>query len=111
MRRSAIICFALVITIGLSLTGCGSGSSTGTTPITPTITIAPATLSMNFGQFVQLTPTMIDANGVQFFTPTPVYASNNPNIQVTAAGFVCAGTWNSLTTPTVCTPDPTFTAI
>ncbi|MCU1286433.1 MAG: Fibronectin type domain protein [Acidobacteriales bacterium] len=111
MRRSAIICFTLVFIIGLSFTACGGGSSTGTTPATPTITISPANLSLNFGQFVQLTPTMTDANGVQVFTPTPVYASSSPNVQVTAAGFVCAGTWNSLTTPTVCTPDPTFTSV
>jgi uncharacterized protein YjdB len=103
MRQSQLIGFllalGLIIVIGIS--GCGGGSSS-TTTTGPTMTVSPTSLSMNFGQFVQLTPTILDANGTQIFTLTPTYASNDANVAVSTGGLVCAGTWDSLTAPTVC---------
>src|SRR6266481_5540779 len=102
MRQSRLIGFLLALAlIIIGISGCGGGSSS-TTTTTNTMTVSPATLSMNFGQFVQLTPTILDSNGTQVLTLTPTYASNDANVQVSTGGLVCAGTWDSLTTPTVC---------
>jgi hypothetical protein len=104
MQQQRLTCFLLALILTISFAGCGGGNNTSAIGAESTITVSPATLSLNYGQFAQLTPTVMDANSHQILTLTPTYASNNAGVQVSTSGLVCGGTWNSLTTPTVCTP-------
>src|SRR5579884_3119071 len=100
---------ALMALIGscILLPSCGSGSpTTVANEIPPTgVTISPSpVVSLEVGK-------------TQTFTAGPTghsfnFQSSNPTVLTIAGnGQACAGTWNSLSTPTVCTPGQPGTAI
>ncbi|HZQ18618.1 MAG TPA: hypothetical protein VFA90_07845 [Terriglobales bacterium] len=103
---SFISLLALIVSCSL-LPSCGSGSPTTiANEIPPTgITISPSpVISLEVGK-------------TQTFTAGPAghsfdYQSSNPAILTIASnGQACAGTWNSLTSPQVCTPGQPGTAV
>ncbi len=106
MRRfPALLCIAVVLIIGLAACG-GSKSSTIGPPAT--VTVIPSSLSLTLGEVQQLTPSVTDSNGNILSNQTFTYASSNSSfVTVSSGGLVCAGTWDSLTTPIVCTPPTT----
>ena len=67
-------------------------------------------LSLEVGQTGALLATAKNRQGT-FLVETFSYQSSNPAVLTVAGnGAVCAGSWNSLTTPQVCTPGPTGVA-
>ena len=67
-------------------------------------------VSLEVGQFQVLSATGLNPVG-QVLTETFAYQSSNPAVlTISTNGAACAGTWNSLTAPSVCTPGPTGTA-
>lgn len=99
----------LVILIAplLIISGCGGGKSTTTTMVGPasSVTLSPSTLSLDFGQVSGLSVSVADSTGNRILTVTPTFQSSNTALAtVSTGGLVCAGTWDSLTTPVVCTP-------
>src|SRR5512138_1922506 len=96
----------LLFLAGLGLSGCGGGHSLTTQNPAATVTIAPTNASLDFGGTMQFTVTEKDSEGHNVFH-TPTWSSSNPNIQISNNGLVCAGTWNALTSPVVCTPTGT----
>ena len=112
-RGITVIALSL-LTISL---GCGGGSTistTTTTVVTPTIILlTPANnASLDIGDVVGFSATPEDSSG-RPITPSPLvtFVSNNPNVlQIAANGLACAGKWDSLVNPEVCTAGPVGTA-
>src|SRR3954470_6137544 len=104
MRRycSYLLFFLLIAFTALTVAGCGGGNGGGSKlgPIT-TVTIAQTSLSMDNGGTQQLGVTSKDAAGHVIFA-TPTFTSSSANVTVSNSGLVCAGIWDSLTTPIVC---------
>ena len=97
------------------LTGCSSGNSTGTTFHTPaTVTLTPQKdIPLEIGGTQSFTVTILDKRGVAL-SPTPpiTFVSSDPAVvTVSAAGLACAGRWDSLSNPQVCTPGAVGTAV
>jgi len=106
-RSHLLSSFLLILTAALVATGCGGGGggSTGPGPIT-TVTISPTpTASVDNGDTIGFSATGKDAAGTTVFG-TVTWASSNPAVQIANNGLVCAGKWDSLSTPVVCTPVP-----
>lgn len=96
------------VTLTLIISGCGGGNSASTVGAPTAVTLTPASLSLDFGQVSGVSAAVTDANGNQVLTATTTFQSSNTAlVSVAASGLVCAGTWDSLTTPVVCTPATT----
>jgi hypothetical protein len=122
LNSRAIAAYALVLGLVVLMTGCGSkGQSSSQKKAAVTVTevdISPfPSISLAPGQVAQMFAQALNANGGQVFTQTITFSSSNPAIQITSNGLICAGRWDSLTNPVVCSapgsagnPDPAVTA-
>lgn len=116
MRRLAIIivglCGAVLLAAGLA--GCGSSSSKNNPNQPASITLTPATVSLEPGQTAQLAAVVKNSDGIQLFQAVTLTSSATSVATVASGGnspgLVCAGTWDSLTAPVNCTPGSTGTA-
>jgi len=101
--------FILVIFIA-SLTNCSSSSPTNTTsfPAPANIVLAPAgPVSLDVGSSTQtFTATPQNNKKTTITTPVTFVSSNTAVLTVANNGTACAGTWDSLSTPQICTPGP-----
>jgi hypothetical protein len=87
--------------IPASVSFCASSASTCSSGIN---------ISLESGKFQTFTPTARNVLN-QVVTEVFSFQSSNPTVlTISSSGTVCAGTWNSLTNPTVCTPGPTGVA-
>lgn len=118
MRRCAIICLVGVcgaVLLSAGLAGCGGGSSNNGNPNTAaSITLTPSTISIDEGSTFQLTAIVKNSAGVAL-TQNVTYTSSSAAVASvssggTTTGLVCGGSWDSLTTPVVCTPGAPGTA-
>jgi hypothetical protein len=112
-RSFGSVGFALIcIMSGLiaALTGCSSSSPTNATsfPSPAKIILSPATeVSLDVGNAAQtFTATPQNNKGTTITTPVSFLSSNTSVLTIATNGRVCAGTWNSLTSPQICTPGP-----
>ena len=107
MGRSGSVSVALIailLFIISMLPGCGSGTGTTPFPTPAQITINPSIpVSLNLGQTQSFTATTT-FNGHPVTQPIQFHSTNTAVVTVANNGQACAGTWNSLTTPQVCTP-------
>ncbi len=110
MRKSALrglILFLPGLVLGFGLLGCGGGGSDPGSVLGPPakVTLSPSTLSLERGQVAGVSVLVQDANDNPLFSETVTFNSSNTSVvTVSNNGLVCAGTWDSLTTPVVCTP-------
>jgi hypothetical protein len=94
----------MMLAAGLVLAGCGGGHSLTTQNPAATVTLSPSpTATADLGAQVQFSVKELDAQGHNVFH-TATFSSDNPNIDIANNGVACAGKWDSLTTPIVCTP-------
>ena len=100
-RPYLLLC--LLAVASFILAGCGGGSNTTTLGPVTTVTLAPTPASLEFGQTLQIVVTAKDAKGHVVFNHTPTWTSDQATVQIANNGVVCGGTWDSLTTPVVCT--------
>jgi hypothetical protein len=95
------------------LTGCSSNSAVHTIsyPIPDNITLLPTpAASMQVGSILSFTAVALNATK-QTITEPLFYQSSDPTVVTIAAnGLACAGSWNSLTNPQVCTAGRVGTA-
>ena len=114
MRKSAsAVSVALVIgllslfTIGLA--GCGGNSpTTPTTYVVPiSITMTPTeNFSMEQGTIQMFSSTVTGPANTTVTEPVSYVSSNTAVVSIASNGDACAGSWNSLSNPQICTPGP-----
>ncbi len=112
-RSSGLVGFAflcIMSTLLAALTGCSSSSPTKNTnfPAPAKIVLSPATtVSLDVGSTTQtFTATPQNNKGATITTPVSFLSSNTSVLTIASNGLACAGTWDSLTTPQICTPGP-----
>lgn len=112
MRRSGFWQFAIAVPILLliaSLGGCSGGNpiNTVTYPVPATITISPAPYaSMEIGTNQTFFPSILSSTKTSITEPVNYLSSNTAVLTVANNGLACAGSWDSLSSPTICTPGP-----
>jgi hypothetical protein len=91
-----------------TFSGCGSSGRGATNfPVPASLTLTPSTLvSLDVGSIQTFTASALNAHVPPMTVTTPVtFASSNTAIVTIANnGLACAGTWDSLTNPQICTP-------
>ena len=118
MGRSSLIVSRVFIFIAVSLiaglTGCSSTSPTRSTnfPTPANISLSPANpVSLDAGAATQtFTATPRNSSNTTITTPVTFLSSNTAVLTIATNGLACAGTWDSLTAPQICTPGPVGTA-
>lgn len=106
---------SLILILGFLATvfsGCHSGTGTATNifPVPSSIALSPSpTLSLELGTNQAFTAT-VQVNRTTSTQPVFYQSSNTAIVTVAANGLACAGTWDSLSNPQVCTPGPTGVA-
>jgi hypothetical protein len=114
MGRYASGIFFIASTLAcIFLAGCGSSNPTQVVnnPVPNSVSLAPAPdVSLEVGKIQGFIPTARNLRN-QVLTERFTFESSNPAVLTIASnGTACAGTWNSLTVPQVCTPGPTGVA-
>ena len=110
MSRSVLLAFAVALPICFllaGLPGCSSSSPvhTVTYPVPASITISPAPyLSMEIGTNQAFSPSIFNSAKTAITEPVTYQSSNTAVVTVSATGLACAGSWDSLSAPTICTP-------
>ncbi len=109
MRKSAgspfIPFLLLALLAATSFAGCGGDSSSEEEPrVLTEVTVTPSTLSLNRGQVQQVSVRALDQEEDLILADFTFATGNDAVFTVSNGGLVCAGTWDSLTTPVVCTP-------
>jgi hypothetical protein len=98
----------ILATLVLGLLGCHTSTATGTGnfPVPTSVSLSPSpTVSLELGTTQAFIPA-VQANHTNSTQPVDFQSSNTAVVTVAANGLACAGTWNSLITPQVCTPGP-----
>jgi len=102
----------IFISVGLiaGLSGCSSSSPTTNTvfPVPGNIVLSPANaVSLDVGSANQtFTATAQNNKKVTITTPITFLSSNTAVLTISNSGLACAGTWDSLAAPQICTPGP-----
>lgn len=112
-RSSDLVRLGFICIVGgliAALTGCSSSSPTKATsfPIPANIVLSPAApVSLDVGSTTQtFTAAPQNNSGTAITTPVSFLSSNTSVLTIANSGAACAGTWDSLTTPQICTPGP-----
>src|SRR5438874_4866563 len=107
-RRFSLWSLAVLMIAGLA--GCGNnGPRTTSFPVPASISVTPSTaVSMDVGTTQSFTAAARDAHNPprNVTTPLTFMSSNTAVVTIASNGLACAGTWNSLTSPQICTPGP-----
>jgi hypothetical protein len=111
MGRSVAPAFAvfvalLILLVG-GLPGCSSGSAvhTASYAVPASLTLAPGPyLSLEIGTYQVFTATALNAAKAAITQPISYLSSNPAVLTVAENGLACAGSWNSLSNPQICTP-------
>jgi hypothetical protein len=108
MGRSVFFSIAIISSVLLiaALAGCGSSSSTPAEfPVPASIILSPTNaVSMDVGAIQSFIGTPQNNNKQTIVTPISFQSSNTAVLTIAANGSACAGTWDSLSAPQVCTP-------
>ena len=108
MRRLITATFQVCVLAGCGfLLSCSSSSSTRVVnnPIPASVSLAPApTASMEVGKALVFSASARNGRGTAL-TETFTFQSSDPSVvTVSNSGIACAGVWDSVTSPVVCTP-------
>src|SRR5277367_487128 len=118
MGRSGLVGFAVLVALLLllvaGLVGC-SGSSpvtTGTFAVPASVVLSPGpNVSLEIGAFQSFLASALTSTKTTIAEPVSYQSSNTAVLTVANNGLACAGSWNSLSSPQVCTPGPVGVAI
>ena len=97
----------------LSLPGCKTGSPVATTvfPVPASIKIIPApTVSLEIGTIQVFTTIIQNSANTAITEPSTFVSSDTSVVTVASNGLACAGSWDNLASPTICTPGRAGTA-
>ena len=99
----------LVLFLAAGLPGCskGSGVSVATFQTPANVVLTPSTAaSMDVGATLSFTAQPEDNANNPLTQPVSYFSSNSAVVTIAANGIACAGTWDSISSPQVCTPGP-----
>src|SRR5207248_150088 len=101
-----------VLTLIFALAGCGTKAArTVNFPAPASISLSPASsASMDVGAIIGFTATPRNSINRTIATPVSFESSNTAVVTIANNGLACAGTWNSLSAPQICTPGQTGSA-
>jgi len=101
-----------VLTLIFALAACGTKTTrTVNFPAPASISLSPASsASMDVGAILGFAATPLNSINRIIATPVSFESSNTAVLTIASNGLACAGTWNSLSTPQICTPGPVGTA-
>src|SRR5271154_1263206 len=100
---------ALLVFLVSGLVGCGGGSAVhpSTFAVPASVTLAPGpNVSMEIGTYEVFAASALSSTKTIIAEPVSYQSSNAAVVTVANNGLVCAGSWNSLSNPQVCTPGP-----
>ena len=109
MGRSGFVEVVVVLFLVAGLAGCGSNNAVTTTnfPVPASITISPTpNLSMEIGTNQAFSASPLTSTRTAINEPISFQSSNTTVVTVAANGLACAGSWDSLSSPQICTPGP-----
>ena len=109
-----VVFFALLIFLVAGLAGCGSNSAVTTTNfvVPASITLAPGPdLSLEIGTNQAFLASAFSSTKTSIVEPISYQSSNTAVVTVADNGLACAGSWNSLSNPQICTPGPVGVAL
>lgn len=110
-RCSSSFAVALLLLAVSLFAGCGSSRTAGPSQPPGVVTIAPGTnVSLDIGAQLQFTASATNGSGTPISVSISFLSSNTAVLTVANSGLACAGSWNSLVSPTVCTPGPSGVA-
>jgi hypothetical protein len=111
MGKSGFVGFAValptIIFLLASQVGCSSSSPVTTTnfPVPTSIALVPTqNLSMEIGTYQSFSASALNSAKGVIAEPVSYQSSNTAVVTVAANGLACAGSWNSLSNPQICTP-------
>jgi hypothetical protein len=113
MGRSSSAWFAFIAIIfsSLFLASCGHGSSTTNFQTPAHLAMSPSTaISLDLGKTQSFTTTATNFQGRTITELYSYHSTNTSVITVANNGVACAGSWDSLASPQVCTPGSTGVA-
>lgn len=102
----------MILALTAGLAGCSSSSVKSTNfPVPANVTLSPSTsVSLDVGGIQTFSASAHSPQGGTLLEPISFQSSNTAVVTVASNGLACAGTWDSLTSPTVCTPGPVGSA-
>ena len=105
-RCGSVGAVVLLLILIMGLLGCGGGNKTPVPdPVPATITITPTgSISLEIGKFQSFTATTNSSTNTAISTPITFVSSNTAVVTLAANGAACAGSWDSLSNPQLCTP-------
>jgi trimeric autotransporter adhesin len=105
-RLKATLLAVISVAAAMSFTNCGGSSNRSTGPQFPAkITLLPTSGSIDVGGTLAFSATARDRSNNILGNVVFTFTSSNPAVlTVSNTGVACAGTWDSLTSPRVCTP-------
>jgi len=110
MGRCGSVVFAIILPFWTAaLLGCGTHATRAVPfPVPASISLSPAnTVSIDVGSAAQsFTATVQNARRQVILEPVSFQSSNTAVVTVANNGLACAGTWDSLSIPQICTPGP-----
>ncbi len=112
-RLSCVGWLALAVGLVLGFSSCGSSSPVmlASYPVPTGISINPTgDVSLELGTTQSFTASARAANNSILTEPIAYASSNTAVVTVASNGVACAGSWDSLTNPQICTPGPVGTA-
>ncbi len=98
-----------ILTLILALPGCGGGTATTTTtfPVPGNVTLTPTpAMSLEIGTNQAFSAIVSLPNKTTSTQPVDFESTNTAVVTVAANGLACAGSWDNLTSPQICTPGP-----
>jgi hypothetical protein len=110
------LCFGaapLAFCLAAILSGCSSGSSTHVVSyaVPANVALTPVTTaSLDVGATLAFSAQAENNKDAAVTQPITYFSSNPAVVTVAASGIACAGSWDSISSPQVCTPGPVGTA-
>ena len=107
-RSGSVGSVVVFLILALGLVACGGGNSAPiTNPVPASLTLSPtAAISLEIGKTQGFTASALNSTNTAITTPISFVSSNTAVVTIAANGVACAGTWDSLTNPQLCTPGP-----
>jgi hypothetical protein len=110
MGRSGFVVLGIpsIFFLASLLSGCSSNSTKAVSfPVPAIVVLTPGTpASMDIGATLSFTASPQDSSKANLVQPVSYFSANPAVVTIAANGIACAGTWDSVSNPQVCTPGP-----